>query len=246
MKIREYLIETEKKNIDIRLCVLSDLHSLPSNECLSSVNSVKADMILCAGDMLERLDGAYDTKNERGIDFLSELSKIAPTYYTFGNHECFGSHKEMRRNPVKNAFLSEKNLQIIKKTGVVLLNNEFILVDGLSICGIVPGSEPYDELLLKEFSRLEGYKVLVFHQPEYYDRYKDFDFDIMISGHTHGGQWKLFGRGAYAPDQGVFPKYSSGVYDNRLVVSAGMSNPQRPIPRIFNPKEILLLHIKST
>ncbi len=245
MKIREYFIETEKKNIDLTICVVSDLHSLPSEDCLSAVIKTGADMIICAGDMLERLDGSYDLKNERGIEFLSKLAEISPTYYTFGNHERFGSHREMRTNPVSEEYASKENLKRIKEAGVTLLNNEFISIDNLSICGIMPKYEPFDTELLTEFSELDGYKILIAHQPEYYDKYKNFDFDIMISGHTHGGQWKLFNRGIYAPDQGLFPKYSSGIYEKRLIVSAGASNPQKPIPRFFNPREILLLKIKS-
>ena len=245
MKIKEYLIFTSKKNIDLNICVVSDLHSLPSADCLSAIEGVRSDMIICAGDMLERVDGSHDGKNQSGIEFLSKLSKIAPTYYTFGNHERLGSHREMRKKPAGGEYISKSNLEKIKNTGVTLLNNEFISLDNLSICGIMPCSEPKDIELLEEFSRLSGYKLLVVHQPEYYDKYKNFDFDIMISGHTHGGQWRFFGRGAYAPDQGVFPKYSAGIYDDRLIVSAGAANPQSPIPRIFNTKEILLIHIKS-
>jgi hypothetical protein len=66
--------------------------------------------------------------------------------------------------------------------------------------------------------------------------------DLTVSGHAHGGQWSLFGRGLFAPDQGLFPKYTRGVHEGRLVVSRGLSNSIR-LPRIFTPTELLYLTV---
>ena len=65
-----------------------------------------------------------------------------------------------------------------------------------------------------------------------------------MAGHAHGGQWRFFGRGIYAPGQGLFPKYTSGLYREGgeiLAVSRGMTNSVRWIPRFFDPCEILVL-----
>ena len=96
---------------------------------------------------------------------------------------------------------------------------------------------------LEQFSKLSGYKVLLSHHPEYYDLIDSVhvapaapaepttpeppvapstpSVDLLLCGHTHGGQWRLFNRGLFAPGQGFFPKYSKGVY-GRMVISAAL------------------------
>jgi predicted MPP superfamily phosphohydrolase len=95
------------------------------------------------------------------------------------------------------------------------------------------------------FAKESGYKILLSHHPEYYGKYlKDLDINLILSGHAHGGQWRLFGRGVFAPGQGLFPKYTSGMYDNKLIVSRGIGN-QMLVPRINNSKEIIVLNFKG-
>ena len=93
------------------------------------------------------------------------------------------------------------------------------------------------------FSNKEGFKLLLCHHPEYYSKYiKDIDVDLTLSGHAHGGQWRILGQGIFAPGQGIFPKYTSGLIDGRLIVSRGLGNTHR-IPRINNKPEIINLII---
>ena len=88
-----------------------------------------------------------------------------------------------------------------------------------------------------------GAKILLCHHPEYYKTYlKDKKIDLIVAGHAHGGQWRLGRLAAFAPGQGIFPKYTKGVYDKRLVVSTGLKKSGR-IPRIFNKPEIVYINI---
>ena len=52
----------------------------------------------------------------------------------------------------------------------------------------------------------------------------------------------LFNMGVFAPGQGIFPKYTSGLYDGKLIVSRGLGN-QTPYPRINNEEEIIVIDI---
>ena len=71
----------------------------------------------------------------------------------------------------------------------------------------------------------KGFKILLCHRPEYYDRFvKETDIDLVLSGHNHGGQFRLFGKGLISSSSGLFPKYDRGIFENRLVISAGCSN----------------------
>ena len=103
------------------------------------------------------------------------------------------------------------------------------------------GGEP-DTSWLDDFCSVDAPKVLLCHHPEYYERYlKDRAIDLTVSGHAHGGQWRFFGRGVFAPGQGLFPKYTYGVHDGRFVISTGLK--VSSIPRFFNPPEVVLLYI---
>jgi uncharacterized protein len=167
----------------------------------------------------------YDEGYERGIDFLKDAVSIAPTFYSLGNHE---------------EIPDKIYLKQVKATGTVLLDNRFIHWRGIVVAGL---SSDMRLSMLKELSDQEGFKVLLSHNPEYYPKYiKDKDVDLILSGHAHGGQIRLFHQGLFAPGQGWFPKLTSGVHDGRLVISRGACNTVI-IPRVFNPCEIVLIDI---
>ena len=132
------------------------------------------------------------------------------------------------------------------------MDNDFVSFKGISIGGLTSGrfypenqNQPNVDFLT-EFSQLKGFKLLLCHHPEYYPKYiKDLPIDLIFSGHAHGGQWRFFGMGIYAPGQGIFPKYTSGVYEKRLVVSRGLGN-LYIVPKINNPPEILKIKISNS
>ena len=80
-------------------------------------------------------------------------------------------------------------------------------------------------------------------------RYQKYDFDLVLSGHAHGGQWRIPGilNGLYVPNQGLFPKYAGGRYDyegGTMIVSRGLARESTPIPRIFNRPEVVIVDVK--
>ena len=71
---------------------------------------------------------------------------------------------------------------------------------------------------------------------------RDRNIDLVLSGHAHGGQIRLLGRGLYAPGQGILPAYTGGLHSGphgKLLISRGLSNTALPVPRLFNPPEIV-------
>ena len=93
---------------------------------------------------------------------------------------------------------------------------------------------------LSDFAAQPGYHILLSHHPEYWPLLKNENIDLILSGHAHGGQWRFFGHGVWSPGQGWWPRYTKGVYEGRLVVSAGLSNTTW-VPRLFNPTEVLYI-----
>ena len=100
-----------------------------------------------------------------------------------------------------------------------------------------------------ELENNTNFKILLAHRPELIELYKKFSFDLVLSGHSHGGQMRVpfILNGLYAPNQGLFPKYAGGSYKHNSmihIVSRGASfNPR--LPRVFNPPEIVIIDIKG-
>ena len=251
MKISRHNLSTQKPGVDISIALVADLHSKKYGKVISKLKDISPDIILCAGDILERLDGYRDKENKIGFEFLTEAKKIAPTYYSFGNHELYGGSKELRRLPHTNRYITPENMKKIRKSGAVLLDDEYVEHNGVLIAGLSSGLKNKNSNIpnlefAKCFADKDGYKILMCHHPEYYKNHLlGLDFDLILSGHAHGGQWRILGLGIYAPNQGLFPKYTSGIYDGRLIVSRGVSNSVFPIPRIFNRCEVVHIRIKS-
>jgi predicted MPP superfamily phosphohydrolase len=106
------------------------------------------------------------------------------------------------------------------------------------------------EIAFRELDEIPLYKILIAHRPEMIKHYKKYSFNLILSGHAHGGQVRIPGimNGLYAPHQGLFPKYAGGMYKHgnlTHIVSRGLSvNPR--LPRIFNPPELVIISIESS
>ncbi len=260
MKITKYDLKTSFDNFSLKLAVVADLHAKPYEDVISALKIISPDLILSPGDMFERLDGINDQRNKLGFEFLEKVTEIAPYYYSYGNHELCGSHMENIFSPVnKEKRVSDENSEKINSLCENLLLDSYksLKLRGgdsslkIHIGGIISGHAKDDGKpsvkFAEEFSKLEGYKILLCHHPEYYDKYlRGLDIDLIVSGHAHGGQWRIFGRGVYAPDQGLFPKYTSGLHEDKLIISRGAANTRPIIPRFFNPREVLEINISNS
>ena len=249
MKKSFYSLESDIFPRRARMALVTDLHAQSYRRVVRELQKLKPDYILMAGDILEALDGRYDTTNEKTFGIFSAAAAIAPTFYATGNHEDGATHSERRKWREKHCsdrIYTKDNIDRIKSSGVHFLLDSFEVVDGIAFGGlasglILKGSVPNLEFL-KEFAELDAPRVLLCHHPEYYEKYvKQYSFELIVSGHAHGGQWRFFGRGVYAPGQGMFPKYTSGIHDGRFVISKGLK--KGVIPRIFNPTEIVVIDV---
>lgn len=249
MKRTVYKLSGERFGRHFKAALVTDLHSGPPEKVIEMLKKECPDYILLGGDIVEALDGSCDGQNERAFGIFKACADIAPTFYCTGNHEDGGCHSERRKwkqGEGKPRIYTRENRERIEASGVNFLLNSYAVTDGIAFGGLASGlinkgGEP-DINFLDEFSSVDTPKILICHHPEYYEKYiKERDIDLTVSGHAHGGQWRIFGRGIYAPGQGLFPKYTSGVYDGRLVVSRGLK--KWIIPRFFNRKEIVIIEV---
>lgn len=252
MKNTFYKISSSAFGRNIRFALACDLHAQDYRKALELVRDSNPDYILFGGDIFEALDGSFAKKNESVFPFFFEASKIAPSFYCTGNHEDYAIHSELKGIKSFRGMghrYSDESLKKINDSGVKLLLDEYLIFDGIAFGGLASGlvrnnGEPNVEFLHR-FARLKEPKVLICHHPEYYPKYiKELSIELTVSGHAHGGQWCFFGQGIFAPGQGLFPKYTAGVYDNKLVVSRGLKQTVFP-PRIFNPAEVVIIDVEN-
>ncbi len=246
----EYAILSPKipKSFDgFKIAHISDCHSKPHHNAYDVIEREKPDIICITGDMLH--DGKFET-----TDFfvlLKKLLTLAPVYMITGNHDLW-------RHNSKKTFLEYKNL------GAILLQNNFCEIErnGEKI-GLFGVDDPFSKIperiksnIEKSFSVLpqyEGYKILLFHRANQFDKIKDKGYDLILSGHMHGGQIRipLIG-GTLSPtssilsDRMIFPNYTGGKYifgDTTMIVNRGLSNIIK-IPRLGNPLEVGIITLK--
>lgn len=228
MEIREVKLPRAPKN-PLCLALVADLHNEVPTGLWEALIEKKPDAVLFAGDVVHSAE-LY----QNGLDFLKKCSERFLTVCSLGNHE-FKYGGDFR--------------EPIRETGAILLDDGYIKVDGLVIGGLTTGfagkvqntfrKTPMPNLAwLDEFCEQKGYRILLSHHPEYFEFLKDYDIDLILSGHAHGGQWRFFGLPIFAPGQGLFPKYTSGFYENKMFVSRGVTN-ATPVPRIGNKTEVV-------
>lgn len=254
LKVTRYSLKNKKIPADFdgfKIVQISDFHNKyfgrNQRRILNKIRVQSPDIIVVTGDLIDRRRYHPD----RGMALLTGMKKIAPVYYVSGNHETMsGKYEEI--------------IPQVKKTGVTLLENvKCEILSGNSTIKIAgnKNSEAFSvnylakrdisehENRLKSFGDSEKFTILLSHRPELFPVYCNKNIDLVFCGHAHGGQFRLpFIGGLYAPDQGIFPPYTSGIHtdgDTSMVVSRGIGNSLFPI-RLFNRPEIVVMTLKST
>jgi len=249
---KTYRIETpllEEQN-SITIALISDLHSTifgkDQTTLIDKIKNHNPDLIVLSGDIFD------DVISMTGTQLLLEgISGISPVYYVTGNHEYWSNDIQAIRDELISygVIILSDNYEIIE------INNNKVVIAGIEDpdkkLRETPDYDPNDsmESAFRELDEMSLYKILIAHRPEMIENYKKYSFDLILSGHTHGGQVRIppVLNGLYAPGQGLFPKYAGGIYTHgnlTHIISRGLSiNPR--LPRIFNPPELVIIIIES-
>lgn len=248
IKIEHFDIKLNNTNSNfhgLKIAHISDIH-IPNNfynieKLLNKLKREKPDIIVATGDLIYKFK-EIDEVQLRKLSF--GLSNIAKTYAVTGNHEIWN-------NDVEHWYeiLESNNVKILDNKVEIFEKDQFFV----NIIGLKEGCLYYDEYLNCEDIKNNIPKILLSHRPErfnnYYSSPKSIRPDLVLSGHAHGGQFRipLFNIAVYAPEQGFFPKYSSGLYVSengvQMIVSRGLSNSGFPI-RINNRIHLPIIHLK--
>lgn len=244
-----YNIKTDKIDGKIRIVQITDLHcdrfGKNQEKLKKEIEKLSPDLVVFTGDIHDN-----SKKDDDAIELLKWAGEKFSCFYVTGNHE----YRRKESWKIKSA---------VKGFGLTVLDGkvETIEVNGnkINICGI--DDIDSDRLLktqgyfekqvkaVKENLNREYYSILLCHQPQIDSVHKEISPDLVLSGHAHGGQWRLPGvqNGLFYPDEGFFPKYSAGLYelDNyKLIVSRGLAKTNTIVPRIFNRPELVVIDIE--
>lgn len=246
--VKRYSVPSEKIQNDLTIVQVSDLHNKKfgkdNKRLAAEIKKLSPDLIVFTGDTVD------SEKNKNSLALIKEISSVAPTYLSLGNHEAALDYK------VFSEF-SEK----VEECGAKILDNEVLslTLNGNDI-NLVAISDPNTFALSEKGAALDAkikeltedldetkFTLALSHRPEYFDIYTSYPLDLTLAGHAHGGQWRLFGLAGYATGQGLFPKLTSGLHtkNNRgMIISRGLGN-GKPIPRIFNIPELVVIKLTS-
>ena len=250
LSVEKFDFETDKLRIEngYKIAHISDYHNSHSNflndAVLSSLKEEKPDIIVLTGDLVD----CRKTDIEKGIDFVTKIIEIAPVYYVTGNHECNISIDSQSAFDNMIEDLEKLGVEVLRgeASEIILPNKEKINVFGIDDpyfhCGSASEIKYATDSLCSflEVNKKE-FNILLAHHPEQIEIYSQYGFDLVYSGHAHGGQGRIFGLGLIAPDQGLFPKYTSGLYEENgtsLIVSRGIGNSIAPV-RIFDRPHLI-------
>lgn len=229
----------------VRFALVTDLHSCyygkDQLQLIRMIDKEKPDAILLSGDIF---DDRLGQKNAR--IFIEGVADRYPCFYVTGNHE-FWSKKE---DEMKE-FLASKGVTVLEGNA----RNISINGNDIDICGVddptyMTESEWKERLdRADKESNSENYRILLSHRPEKVEVYEKYNFDLILCGHAHGGQWRIpfTKRGVAAPNQGLLPAYVDGLYDldngSEMIVSRGLARERMPYPRFFNHPEVVIIDI---
>ena len=253
LELNTYTISSSKlpQSFDgYRIAHVSDLHNTEmgkdNEKLLAMLRDAAPDMIAITGDLVD----SRNTDIEVALQFVREAVKIAPCYYVTGNHEARISEYDELKEAMEAAGVT-----VLKDAQTeISLTGEFI-----TLIGVNDPSYQTDYLFgdaktvmntkLEELhTEQDRFTILLSHRPELFDTYADHSIDLVLSGHAHGGQFRLpFIGGLVAPNQGLFPEYDAGIYtegNTNMFVSRGVGNSILPF-RINNRPEVILIELQA-
>lgn len=251
LEITDYFMESSKipEEFDgFKILQISDYHAEKIPGLEEAIRTEAPDIIVSTGDLVHD-KGSYLP----GVQLCARLLEIAPVYAVTGNHDVWRTDY--------SAFDRD-----LTREGVKILHNERVFFErgkkSISLAGMddpftVDSNKIENEIksVLSELESYDGYDILLFHRANLLDYFADSGFDLILSGHMHGGQFRLpDGRGVCAPKSSwssnspvFFPKYVGGHYkhyNTEMIVNRGLGNPMF-IPRLFNRPEITVVTLSS-
>lgn len=242
---------TNKSNTDVNIVHLSDLHfpkiKADLDKMIERIDEEKPDIIAITGDLI---DGSAIIEDCGVFEFIEKIKGIAPVYYVNGNHEA--------AHPGAQLLYSNLTANEVIINEVIIMDNESVDItikgQNITIIGLTDNTDYSAECYGNNENIENNYIILLAHRPDYQkwltytSNLNAIAPNLILSGHIHGGQIRLFGKGIMSPDFSLFPKFDAGMYlseNNRetvMIVSKGVGNSITPA-RFNNKPHVPIINI---
>lgn len=188
LKIKEYKIEN--KNIPtsydgLKLVHFSDVHYGSTvdlkylKKIIKIINKQKPHIVVFTGDFLDK---RYDIKDKEIENIKKELKKLQPI---LGNYVVSGNHDIVHEKDFKNLF--SESFTLLENEEKLIYYND---TTPISIVGLSDSSET--KIDYKVFEKENSfYRIVLAHEPDEYEKIKEYNFNILLSGHSHNGQVRI-------------------------------------------------------
>jgi len=234
-------IITDRLQKQKKIAILSDLHCRRFGKGQSRIVDViqeeRPDLIVIPGDLFD-----VDRDFEISFELITKL-KDYPIYFTSGNHDTYLKNEIFRLR----SRLQSEGVHVLEDEGTCFRDGE----DSIEIYGMSDhGRKPkFSSEEISQKYHEDGLRILISHRPEFTSFYQKVDCDLIISGHAHGGQWRIpfTHQGLYSPRVGLLPKYTEGMHDlngRKLIISRGLASGSPMIPRLYNNPEIVIINLQ--
>ncbi|MBR5712787.1 MAG: DUF1294 domain-containing protein [Lachnospiraceae bacterium] len=236
----EYASDRVPAELDgFRIVQVSDLHNqfygFHEQRLTDRIAELNPDIIVVTGDVVDK----HFTNYKLTLEFFKGAVKIAPVYYVTGNHEVWLEGEKL------DGFLRD-----VEALGVHMMDDRKEALGALTVVGIADESLPLPPDGLKSDG---GFTICLAHEPSYYVKYRRLGADIVFTGHVHGGQVIVPGKGGLiSPDIEFFPELYAGAHEYKdgektmtMYISRGLGNSVLPL-RINNFPEIVVVALRHS
>ena len=275
-KLSIFDIKNNKNESKLKIIFISDYHNKAYSDKLEKllydIKDLKPDYIILGGDFIN-FSKFQSLQNKLGIEntyiFISRLLDICRdkadgslkgVFFSFGNHEL-----RLKNRIDRVDFKEEYNkfIRFLIDNNILMLDDNFYDIDNnVSLYGLSLYEGYYNKLFSKKttYKHIDDkilseyfkdfddskFNIILFHKPDYAEDLIDFGFDLVLSGHYHGGliNFPMLGP-VISPDLKLFPKYSMGQYTYKMkniVVSSGLGEHFLKI-RVNNIPEVVVINI---
>lgn len=170
---------------EVNLFFISDIHKRKITDNLIEKVSGKVDLVIIGGDIVER-----GVPIEQVKENLLKLKQIAPLYFVWGNNDYEVDYHEL------DATMLDCGVKILDNTAVYFESETGEVINLIGVDDLGCKRDRLDLALLDAMT--EGFNILVSHNPAIIKKINhDHNIRLILSGHTHGGQIRLFGFGPY-------------------------------------------------
>ena len=275
-KLSVFDIKNNKNTDKLKIIFMSDYHNKDYNlkleNLLYDIKNEKPDYIILGGDFMN-FSKIQSLKNNLYIQntyiFIDKLLKICRDennnnlkgiYFSFGNHEL-RLKSRLDSDYLKNEF--NKFLKYLEDNNIFLLdNNSYQISENIKLYGLSLYEGYYNKLFSREktYKHIENsvlyenikelddskFNIISFHKPDYAEDLINYGFDLVLSGHYHGGliNFPIIGP-IFSPDFKIFPRYSIGHYIYKMkniIVSSGLGEHFIKM-RVNNRPEAVVINI---